>query len=301
MLQKLARMGTTTVFTPVKAQRGATPEQLQARMAKYREQLSIDLEIIMPQRAEHDLLALNSINRSMRETLYKKYAARMAMDKWKVDGQTIVYDINGLIVNGQNRFKACVLSQTPFLALVVRGVDPDARETTDDHGARSATDTIGLLNIPHSRAVANASQTVIRYFAGSSRWTPKVSNDEVSDFIRDYPNFPVWVANANPSQRDMHRAIPLVAAVTWIGSYTYPVEAHSFMQGFITAAGHSSRSPILALRQRFSLADNRLRSAERVQLTIMAWNAFIEKRAMSKIQLPKKNTEAFPKVKGAKR
>jgi len=65
------------------------------------------------------------------------YAKTMKAGAWVVNGQPIIFDTEGHLIDGLQRLTACVEADTPFTTLVARGVHGDTLHTIDQHRARS--------------------------------------------------------------------------------------------------------------------------------------------------------------------
>ena len=92
-------------------------------------------------------------NRPIRKKKVAEYANAMSENGWLLTGEGIVFDWNGMPVNGDHRFLASMASGIPFRTLVVRGVDPEAFKVIDSTASRMFRDDLVILGI------TSASQT----------------------------------------------------------------------------------------------------------------------------------------------
>src|SRR5947207_599610 len=79
-------------------------------------------------------------NRDWRPGKVKAYAQAMLRGKFLLNGQTIIFDSTGGILDGHHRLKACVESDIAFDALVVRGMDRKVMSTIDTGASRDIAD-----------------------------------------------------------------------------------------------------------------------------------------------------------------
>ena len=93
------------------------------------------------------------------KTYVNSYASTMRRGEWKLNGQSIDFDYNGNLLNGQHRLHACIAAGIPFQAVVVRGLDPDCFHTYDNGLARTAGPLLGMQNVPNFNVVACAIKT----------------------------------------------------------------------------------------------------------------------------------------------
>lgn len=138
------------------------------------------LETITPMHAE-DFLRRNSINRKVMPSRVKFYADLMAQNRWMVNGETIQFDINGNLLNGQHRLKACILSGCSFQTYVVRGLPCDVMHTLDTGKHRTAGDALQILGSVNTTTLAAAITWILRYKNGTAARTT-YSHGEIIEF-----------------------------------------------------------------------------------------------------------------------
>lgn len=89
------------------------------------------------------LLKNNSKNRALRKAWVKELAGRMKRGEWRFTHQGIAIDSEGVILDGQHRLHACVLSGVPIRVLVMRGAPRESFDAIDLHKVRNFTDILG--------------------------------------------------------------------------------------------------------------------------------------------------------------
>ena len=90
--------------------------------------LSVAVEVITPDDAANYLLN-NAMHRKIKQKKVAEYMNEMVDGKWTLNGKSLIFDLNGRLLNGQHRLSAVVHSGVPLTTLVVRGVDPAVLET----------------------------------------------------------------------------------------------------------------------------------------------------------------------------
>ncbi len=98
--------------------------------------LSYSVETVTPAQAR-SYLASAETARKPDARVVGTYAAAMKAGAWVVNGQPIIFDTDGKLVDGLQRLSACVEADVPFKTLVARGVHADTLHTIDQHRARS--------------------------------------------------------------------------------------------------------------------------------------------------------------------
>ena len=128
--------------------------------------ITVTLERVTPETAKN-MLGVNLHNRSKKRALHA-YAKDMAEGEWKVNGATIVFSDEGILLDGQNRLFACIEADEPFDTFVVRGVTEVAQETMDIGAARTLSDMLKLRAYPNATTLAAITSSLARVDAGGS-------------------------------------------------------------------------------------------------------------------------------------
>lgn len=101
------------------------------------------VEYITPQIAM-EMLNLVGRQRKLKDKTVRSYARTMGMGGWKENGEAIIFDKNGCLVDGQHRLQAIVRSNTSHRMVVVREVEPDSINTIDIGKIRTMRDALGV-------------------------------------------------------------------------------------------------------------------------------------------------------------
>lgn len=110
-------------------------EQSQGPNAENYSQLTFAVESISPAEARTYLAAM-VYPRKPDARIVSTYAATMKAGAWVLNGQPIIFDGAGRLLDGLQRLSACVASGVPFTSLVARGVRLDTLHTIDQHRTR---------------------------------------------------------------------------------------------------------------------------------------------------------------------
>jgi hypothetical protein len=90
-------------------------------------------------------LESNFVNRRVKKSKVTEYANAMRAGNWGLTGQTLIFDTEGHLINGQHRLLACVESGCEFKSLVV--FDSDGDISMIDMGAsRSTADILDIMS-----------------------------------------------------------------------------------------------------------------------------------------------------------
>jgi hypothetical protein len=151
--------------------------------------LTAKWELINPTTAVEMLKAAGP-NRHKNRAKIARLDSDMVYGRYQTNGETIIFDRHGRLIDGQHRLEACVQSGKSFEALVVRGVDPSAIGTIDQGQSRSLADAIMVGNPRkwgkgRSAVHAAAALNLINGYAGI--YTKQMSRMEVRDEVNRDP------------------------------------------------------------------------------------------------------------------
>ena len=102
-----------------------------------------DIEVVTLAMAK-EYLERRLPNRTLSESTAARYASDMRDGRWINNGQGIVFDEMGNLIDGQHRCRAIILAQMPVTMLVVRGAPAKAMETMDTGKSRSLGDVLQM-------------------------------------------------------------------------------------------------------------------------------------------------------------
>ena len=258
---------------------------------------------ITPQMAEK-MLGSNTHNRRLDMKRAREMARDMEHGKWQMNGDTIRFSKNGVLLHGQTRLTACVLSGKPFTTLVVRGLDNDTQLTMDTGKPRTMSDVLTLSEETNPsmlaavvRGVYMTDQLGLEAFVASNI---RPTNTELAEFLNGMPQLRVIAqqAQAFKSQSKGLLSPAMFAALWWALSHKDHRACEEFFHQLATGAGLAEGDPILVLRNTiFGLRGAGRASTKEgrrtlVAITVKAWNKW---RAGKKIkQLRFGTDETFP-------
>lgn len=155
--------------------------------------LMFSQKVITPDLAKYILQNLNKNNRSIASTKVEMYARDMTKGGWVENGESIKFNTEGYLLDGQHRLHACVKSNTPFITTLVLGVaSPDAFKTIDTGRGRNPTQVLQMAGINNSSAVAAAVRIVMHWDTTLNKSQFKaisqrgVTNDEVLSKVMEF-------------------------------------------------------------------------------------------------------------------
>jgi hypothetical protein len=212
-----------------------------------------EVELITPEMAKHWLTVANTNNRSLSQSHVADLARMMASGQWILSGQTISFDENGRLVDGQHRLSAVVKSGVSAPFLVVRGVPSNAFAVIDVGRNRSAGTIAQLSKLQDPSTVVAITRVLMalrdrRFFTQSAHYLPS----EIVKVAKAIPEIQE-AAHAMRSRFNQLRHL-IRSSVAGSALVLTGLEDRGMSEEFWTATTTGSDlaqgSPILALRNR---------------------------------------------------
>ena len=267
---------------------------------------TVSFEMVGPDQAKA-WLATNLSNRRVEKYHVNKLANAMTKGDWSLNGQTITFNTEGALIDGQHRLMAVVQSGVAVPMAIVRGVKPNVITTIDTGKPRSLGDIMGMHGFSSIGKFAGSIRLCIAYL--DAMMTSKsvyslphslrmVSHTDSFRFLVDHPEIEDSVAigkKVHQNQMGSHVAVP---AAHWIISQR---NDRSHVDDFFTLLGTGEglplASPIYALRSK--MIRDRVARVQPIKgmlllYIIRAWNAWASGQTLSLIRA---GDGIFPDVK----
>lgn len=183
------------------------------------------VETVTPELAQ-EYLRMSGGNRNISKGVVDSYAKTMIDGKWLLNGEAIVFDNNGVLLNGHHRLHAIIKANTPIRTFVTRGVEPESFTTFDCGRHRTVGQLIGMQGIKHYNCVASALQVSYRLLhklkvgdnnALSRIW--KTNTDMIEYFNQDRELF----IEAGRFAQELRSKCPVLEASIIGGTFHYLV------------------------------------------------------------------------------
>lgn len=117
--------------------------------------------IISPEEAQ-SLLDSNNNNRDLSPRLITRMARDLTNGAWAFNGESLKFDRNGQLVDGQHRLNAIIVSQKPMRTVVCGGLDPEIFSSLDSGKKRNLADLLKLAGVSQYGMTAATTNWVIR-------------------------------------------------------------------------------------------------------------------------------------------
>lgn len=278
---------------------------------------------ITPKMAETWLKTMVA-NRPLSESKTIEYGLAMEASKWVLNGETIKFDGERRLFDGQHRLQACVLAGKPFDSHVIWGIeDPNAFATVDTGKVRSTADVFGIAGWTNNKTAAGASTLILAYThkrlhwagiqgrystGGKSELAGKLkrgammapySREELMTFassIEQELAQAVRFANGSKASRVMPSAT--VAALYYLFRQKSASDAEVFFTSLGEGTSLKASDPVYVLREKLMKAkksDAKLTRWAIAGFAIKAWNRRRDREPTQVLRYAE--GEAFPRVK----
>ena len=243
------------------------------------------------------LLTKNPNNRQVKNANVLFLVKEIKEGRWELNGEPIIIDSNGQIVDGQHRLWACVDSNTTISTLIVYGVSPSVINTIDTGTKRIAKDCLDMHNIANSTLAASTIKLINQFERGTysdvGSFNRVMSNQQVIDFYYDNMNkLENSISLANSLYKKCNRIIStsIISGLHFLFDKKSKSQAEEFFNKLCTGIGLVDGSPITALRNKLTReavdGNKTMSQKDKVQNIIFAWNKFRSGEKCKSIKVP---------------
>lgn len=249
---------------------------------------------IQPDEAAVILELRNNRNRGLRKRDASNQSRDVESGNWQINGETVKFDWDGMLIDGQHRLEACVRAGKAIETVVITGLSPDSQETVDIGTRRTNGDRLAIKGVPNPNIYAAIARRVWSWERGdrgfSSNFAP--TPHELDEVIAKFPE----LAEATRIAVEVYADVPgiprpVIGATYHVLSGIDKATADLFYSKLRTGAGLHEGHPILTLRNRIMKAHGSKDPMKRivafsqwVDYVFRAWNAFVSGRDLARIQ-----------------
>lgn len=261
--------------------RAIAPQKLEAAPLNAH-RIKIKALMIGPEMADK-LLADRGPNRAVSSAVIAKYARDIEAGRWQLNGQTIKIDSDGRLLDGQHRLEAVKKAMKAIPAIVVEGLPTDVINSLDIGRKRSMNDVLREHGETNTITLASALRWLWMIRTGvvlAANSSPSIG--ELLELLEAVPEIRNSLRNVAAIHEIMGNGIAAALHCTFAEKDADLADV--FFARLIDGVNLAEHSPIRHLRERLikTRASRRVRlaEAERVALSIKAWNAFRNDRPL---------------------
>lgn len=249
--------------------------------------VTADIVTVTPAMARR-WLGYNDGNRGLKHVRIDSYVRDIDAGRFLFTGESIKFDWNGRLIDGQNRLTAVIRADKAIRTLVVRGLDPFVQRILDTGSKRSAGDALKMSGHhanPH--VLAAAIRLLSAWESGalktSASTAPELTHSEVLSFHSRNSELLDYSAKlAQRWHREFETTPSPLAATIFITSQIDMEAAFTFFSGMfeMDLDGKSDPRSVLLRRLR-SLREEKPIPAQVVYFVLRAWNAWRDQQPIA--------------------
>jgi len=223
-------------------------------------------------------------NRKIHDTHVAWLSDQMKSGKWKTNGEPIIMDEEGHLMDGQHRLYAVALSGCTIETVVTRGVDRATFASIDTGVGRTTADVLSINDEPNAPILSVALGWFHRYEQGKMLFSLKTSGFTsavaISQLKRNGPihEAVTWACGMKRTVILQKVSASSLAFLKYMFSMHKPILADEFFELVADIRGDHPGTPTRVLRDCI-IKDERSRnpasSLEMMALIVKAWTAFL--------------------------
>lgn len=247
-------------------------------------------------------LKKNTMNRPMSQLHIKALAAAMLAHEWRDNGDTIVFDVSGKLVDGQHRLHALIAAGVSLDMLIVEGATVDAFMTKDIGRRRSCADALSIEGFASTSRLAATANLIDRYRTGRMVNRIGYTVSHVVALVKAEPSIVESLNRVHAARKFV--TISVAAAAYHLWAEVDREMADELMNQIIDGEGLTRGDPAFALRERLiknAAAQRKVTSIEMFAFFIKAWNATRSGERISNLvfRMFGESPESFPLIRSA--
>jgi DNA gyrase/topoisomerase IV subunit B len=274
---------------------------------------TVSIETVTPEKAAEYLKNNHRNQRNLTSSHMIHLSQQMQAGQWKMNGESIIFDWNGDIADGQHRLHSIVKSGITCDFVIVRGIDPDCFPTIDRGKPRSNGNIFAMHGIANFNIAASATYGVWNYRRALSIKPAKDGKNKnlfgslnsyirpsSTDLLHEYETHVDKYKTAIKIAMDCRQiaapsCVSTVAALAMIDGKKGVDWVELFWSSFKSGANLHETSPILKLRGRLTGNENdkkKFSQNHTILLMAKAWNLYAKEQECKVLRHDADN--AFP-------
>jgi hypothetical protein len=248
------------------------------------------------------------LQRAPHRSTIAEYSSAMKRGEWTLNYQPIQIGIDGNVLDGQHRLKACIESNVPFQTLIIENVPEVVFDSMDRGRSRTLGDILSARSIENYNSVAATISVLhtinlnLYSLSASSKGSTSLSGDkrkyrvspsQMDKFLEKNPDFISFVADG----LRLHAVgSKLLTQSVFIALWYYCAKhskgnANTFFSKLSTGASINEDSPIFFIRKKllaFKSKEDFIKSADIINLILKGFDMYCNNETVkSYIQIPK--------------
>lgn len=260
---------------------------------------TVKTKLVTPDEAKK-WLEKNSNNRHLSNRIVDFYTSQMRTGSWHLTGDTVKFDPDGNLLDGQHRLYAVIAYGKPVMMMIAYNIAKEAFNVLDTGKVRSAGDVLSIKDFGRPTSLASAIRQILLFqkgaFGEKNSKASGITNAQILDFAEKNQALSEVVTYCSGVHKQFRAlSTPNLVMLYHVLSKKSVSDADKFFEGYGLGIDLGVTSPIRLLRDRL-LRDmtnkTKLSGRDKMALFIYAWNAY--RLGERKAQLTLQNNYHFP-------
>lgn len=243
-----------------------------------------------PEIAEALAARLMSGQRPKKKLHYAAMVRDVSAGRFVFNGQTVILDENGSLIDGQHRVDACIETGVTIDVLAVWGVPSDVRSTTNCSVKERGADILKRKSITSAAIFNGALNYLARYISGNFRSTLVLSAREIEALADEHPGLQKSVLLASRC-RDVSAQPSALAFCHYVFSRINEEVADQIFEQLATGEGLKNGDPVFALRKKLIKNRQPFDNSDFCVVMFRIWNAVRNEISITAISTPVKGAQ----------
>ncbi len=236
------------------------------------------------------LITRHVSNRDIRPGRVTKYRTDMLAGHWTLNGQAIIIDKNGALIDGRHRLTAIIGTDAAIQTLLVVGVEPDAMTTIDQALPRTAGDYLGIKGEANPRTAASIARLRLAYENNERealKDTARPTNAEVLGYFEEHHDDIATSARLAAELQEHSKSLVAPAALGFVHNVLAEIdatEAEKYIRQVAKGEELHEGDPAFSVRTRL-LNMGRTGAAKKASVIMTGWNAYRTHRTVKNIRV----------------
>ena len=252
--------------------------------------ITVQFEVITPEMANAILedsaikfaKAKGMKQRDVRQGTVKCYAKNMTEGKWEINGDTIRFDKEGRLMDGQHRLRAIAKSGVSQVCLVVRGIENSVMHTIDAGLKRSLENYLQFQE--ESYTTGSASIVKTKVLLDNDKKETDQSNGNLGltniDYVEEYMSMPEEYKKAAIFAKSINKQVKTLRTSEIGGIYMHLTKTLGYNENLVKDFFNMFLKEFFTDKSKYRRTVDNLskikQGRKRIEEYMRCWNAMVE-------------------------
>lgn len=223
-------------------------------------------------------------NRAVNSSNLRRLVAQINADKWKYNGETFKFSVEGKMIDAQHRCLAIVETGRSLKTDIVIGLEEDAFDTIDTGRNRNSSDVLSALGYKNYTALSSVAVFIMHYETGNTVGAIRARkkdlfNSDVVEFVeKNSPSLPNFVNTYFNKFQTSDKVVnfKLIGGLMWYFLDRHFKEAYTFFDKLMNGVNVTRDEPVFILRKKLlqdKSSEYKMSDRQKAIFIVKTWNA----------------------------